>query len=74
MNIVVSVFLKTESSDEYHYLFTDISNSDDLIERLEGMLGDELAYVWSVDIATDCCLDEDFEQAVYARIREMEEE
>lgn len=74
MSILASVFLKTESSDEYHYLFTDIKNAADLVERVEGLMGPELAYVWSVDIVAECPMDVFLEEALEARISEMEEE
>lgn len=75
MNSTVSVFLKTESSDEYHFMFTRVSNIEDFVCRVHNELGCELGYVWEVSVVVDGGLDKPtLEQAVYEKIREMEGE
>lgn len=44
--IAVSVYLKTESCDEYHFL----SNHEDIVKEVVDNMGDEIKYVNSMEI------------------------
>lgn len=44
--IAVAVLLKTESGDDYLYL----DNHNDIVKNIVDNMGDEIEYVWSMDI------------------------
>lgn len=74
MTIIAAVAMKTESGDDYLSLFTDISSPEDFVERVEEEMSEELAYVWDVSVVTDCMAHSQLEQALYERIKQMQEE
>lgn len=70
---IVAVYLKTESGDGYLYTFDRVESVEEFVELVEKELGDELAYVYSVDINVLYSRTETYEytEALYKRIAEM---
>ncbi|WP_278939240.1 hypothetical protein [Pseudomonas helleri] len=75
---IVSLNLRTESGDEYHYIFTDCVDANDVVFRVEQLLGEELGYVWSVEVRTSeedsILVDAKITSAIHKRISELEDE
>jgi hypothetical protein len=70
---IVSVYLKTESGDGYLFTYDRVDGPEEFVELVEKDLGDELAYVYSVDINVLYSRTEtrEFENALQERIAEM---
>ncbi|WYN05103.1 hypothetical protein ISREJYDI_CDS0142 [Pseudomonas phage UNO-G1W1] len=73
-DIIVAVAMRTESGDDYLFLYDDIFGIADFVERVEDDMGEELAYVYHIDVKTDCCVDEGYERALRDRIEELQED
>lgn len=73
-DIIAAVHMRTESGDDYLMLFDDIFGTADFVEKVEDAMGDELAYVYHVDVRTDCCADSEYQRALHARIQELQDE
>lgn len=52
MNSIVSVWLKTESGDNYLFLEQDVFDVQDMVCRIHNVMGDELAWVydWEIEV------------------------
>lgn len=70
---IVATNLKTESGDSYLYLFKDVSSPEDFVSKVEAELGEELAYVYSVEVTSDGDNDE-FASALNEYIDNLEQE
>lgn len=70
---IVSVYLKTESGDGYLFTYDRVESVEEFVELVEKDLGDELAYVYSVDINVMYSRTEtrEYENALQERIAEM---
>lgn len=70
---IVSVYLKTESGDGYLFTYDRVESVEEFVELVEKDLGDELAYVYSVDINVMYSRTEtrEYEDALQERIAEM---
>ncbi|MND84990.1 hypothetical protein D3C80_768960 [compost metagenome] len=72
-DIVVALSMRTESGDDYLFLYTDISSVDDFVERVVEGMGGELAYVYHVEVKTDCCADGTYSRALQEKIEEVQQ-
>lgn len=70
---IVSVYLKTESGDGYLYTYDRVDGPEEFVELVEKDLGDELAYVYSIDLKVMYSRTEEYEyaDALQKRINEM---
>ena len=70
---IVSVYLKTESGDGYLYTYDRVESVEEFVELVEKDLGEELAYVYSIDLNVLYSRTEEYEyeKALQLRIAEM---
>ncbi len=70
---IVSTYLKTESGDGYLYTYDRVESVDEFVELVERDLGQELAYVSSVEVDVLYSSTEayEYQMALQARIDEM---
>jgi hypothetical protein len=47
---IAAVSIKTESGDDYLFLYDELDSPSELVELIEGSMGEELAYAWSIDV------------------------
>jgi guanylate kinase len=47
---VVSIFVKTESGDDYHYVYNNIESTEDIISRLKKDFNEEFAYIDYINV------------------------
>lgn len=66
-----AVAMRTESGDDYLFMFTDVLHPDDFVARVEDVMGDELAYVYSTQIVSDECEVNVYKHALQERISVM---
>lgn len=70
MTDVVAVHIKTESSDEYLKVYSDVIDSIDLIHRLKDDFSNEFAYISKIIINTDLYYGEIDEYLIYEAIEQ----
>uniref|UniRef100_A0AAU6VZT2 Uncharacterized protein n=2 Tax=unclassified bacterial viruses TaxID=12333 RepID=A0AAU6VZT2_9VIRU len=68
----IAVAMKTESGDDYLSMFTGVVSPTDFADRVEAEMGEELAYVWSIDIVTDDGEVNVFKHALQERIEQLQ--
>lgn len=70
---IVSVYLKTESGDGYLFTYDRVESVEEFVELVEKDLGEELAYVYSIDLNAMYTRIEtyEYEDALQKRINEM---
>lgn len=75
-NSIVAVAMKTESGDDYLYLYTDVQCPSGFVHQVGEDMGDELAYVWSVDVECSSAWfnNEDFKSALVDHIDGIQED
>lgn len=70
---IVAVNLKTESGDDYLFLYDELGSPDELVELVEQSMGSELAYAWSIDVRCLYGDEEAYGQALRDRRDELME-
>lgn len=70
---IVAVNLKTESGDDYLYLYDELGSPDELVELVEHSMGSELAHAWSIDVRCLYGDEEAYGQALRDRRDELME-
>lgn len=70
---IISVYLKSESGDGYLYTYDRVESVEEFVELVEKDLGEELAYVSSIDLNVLYSRTEgyEYEDALQKRINEM---
>lgn len=73
---IVAAHLKTESGDDYLFLYDQVSGPEEFVQMVEFAMGDELAYVCSTEVRAlyEEHDEDEYEQALRNRIEEMNEE
>lgn len=70
---IAAVSLKTESGDDYLFLYDELDSPSELVELIEGSMGEELAYAWDITVQClygDC---EEYGKALRQRRDELAE-
>lgn len=71
---IVAANLKTESGDDYLFLFDQVGSPDEFVELVENSMGEELAYVWTFDVEVLYGSQESYYEALQNRINELGDE
>lgn len=72
-DVVVAVHLRTESGDDYLFLYTDIFSIDDFVERVVDDMGEEFGNVYYIETKTDCCADSAYKRALRVKVEEIQQ-
>lgn len=70
---VVSISYTTESGDDYLCQFEDVESIDDLVELFLEQAGEELAYIYKLDLCTNMGLELEMKLALNVKIEEAQQ-
>jgi hypothetical protein len=70
----IAIAMRTESGDDYLSMFTGVLNPIDFVARVEGEMGEELAYVYYTQIVSDDGEMNIYKHTLQERIEQLQED